>query len=426
MSHFNSLETSPDRHAPAGPPLSAEERARGRRLAITSHPAGMTFSKVLTQDLPTLALVSLGASESLVGLQNFFAPGSHLLQLPTLRSVARFSKRSILIFGQAVAVLGAIPLLFFGTLASLPGDAGVVIALTSFAVVAAGLNVSNTVWFPMLRSYIEPARIGRFFGTLRSGWHLALILYYVAAQRWLAADPGSLAPLFICAWALGIARIGMIARLPERDERTGERIRIREALALIFRERDLRRYLLGVTWEASVRLSVVPFVIVMMQREVGFSTSDVILTTIASFAGGLVSLYLWGHIIDRIGPAPVFRWTSILVSGILLSLLAVGEPGPGTLALLIGFFFANAVLTAGFGVADTHVLFRLTPPDAPARTLVICAVTASAVASLAPVVVGFTLEILLARSEDSLGVYHAFFVVAALVRLPAFLPLRRF
>lgn len=408
------------------PPLSAQERARGRRIAITSHPAGMTYSRVFTQDLPTLALVSLGASESLVGLQNFFVPGFQFLQLPALRAVAKRSKRSILVFGQAISVIAGIPLLFFASLASRGGNEGVLIALASFAVVAAGQNLSNTVWFPMLRAYVEPQRVGRFFGTLRSGWHLALILYYVAAQRWLAANPGDLAPLFGIAWALGSVRIVMIARMPERDERTGERIRIREALALIHDNRDLRRYLFGVTWEAALRVSVIPFVIVMMQREVGFDAADVIVTTVASFAGGLASLYLWGRVTDRIGASPVFLFTSLLTAALYLSLTFVSQPGPTTLALLTGFFFANSVLSAGFGVAETHVLFRLTPPEAPARTLVIAAVAVGSFTSLAPLLVGLGLEQALSDSPDRVGVYHRFFVGAAALRAFAFLPLRRF
>jgi Na+/melibiose symporter-like transporter len=409
-----------------GAPLSSEERARGRRIAITSHPAGMTYSRVFTQDLPTLALVSLGASESQVGLQNFFSPGFQFLQLPALRAVARVSKRSILLFGHALSVVAGVPLLFFATLQSRGGDESVLIALASFAVVAAGQNLSNTVWFPMLRAYVEPERIGRFFGTLRSGWHLALILYYLGAQRWLAANPGDLAPLFAIAWGLGIVRIVMIARMPERDERTGERIHIREAVALIRENPDLRRYLFGVGWEAAVRVSVVPFVIVMMQREVGFEASQVIITTVASFAGGLASLYLWGRITDRIGTRPVFVWTSLLTAALYGSLVFVSEPGPETLALLTAFFFLNSALSAGAGVAETHVLFRLTPPEAPARTLVMASVAVGSFSSLAPLLVGLGLEQALSESTDRIGVYHAFFIAAAAVRALAFLPMRRF
>jgi len=141
-------------------PLDAGQRARGRLLAITSHPAGMTHRMVFTEHLPTLALVALGASETLVGLQQSFVTAGQVLQLPTLRAVGRFSKRRILIFGQTLAVLGGLPLLFFGSLASLPSNQAVAIALASLTVTAAGICVAQTVWFPLLRGYTEPERIG--------------------------------------------------------------------------------------------------------------------------------------------------------------------------------------------------------------------------------------------------------------------------
>jgi len=406
-------------------PLSARERTRGRRLAITSHPFGMTYWMAFTQHMPTLALVTLGASEAIVGLQNSFLPALQALQLPTLRAVGRVSKRRILVLGQIVAVLGGIPMLFFATLASWEGNAKVTIALLSLAVVAAGLQTSNTVWFPLLRGFVEPRRIGTFFGMLRTGWHLALILYYVAAQRWLVFHPGSFAPLFAVAWGCGLLRIFLIAALPERSERTGERIRVREAFALL-RQPLLRRYLIGVSWCAALRMSVVPFAIVMMRREVGFSEADVIVTTVAFFAGGFVSLYLWGRVVDRIGPAPVFLTTTLGMAALLVGLLFLREPGAQGLAFGTVFFFGYSLLSAGFGVADTHVLFGLAPPEAPARTLVVAGVLTNTVAGLAPIAVGLTLDRALAVAESPLAVYHAFFAFAAVAQALVFLPLRIF
>jgi len=405
-------------------PLPADGRARGRRLAIASHPAGMTFYMVFTQQLPTLALVHLGASEASVGLQTSFIFWLQLLQLPVLRAVAHVTKRRILIVGQVLAVLGALPLVLFERLAA--SDFAVAVALLSFALVAAGLNVAQTVWFPMLRGYVEPDAIGRFFGTLRTGWHLALIVYYVAAQRWLDTHPGAFAPLFLVGWVCGLLRIAMIARLPERSERTGERIRVREALALIRENADLRRYLAGTIAFRAVFWSVVPFAIVMLQREVGLSAGAILLTTVSWYAGGLLTLYLWGRVVDRVGPLPVFRWTSIGMGVLIFALIWVEEPGTATLVGVVVFFFALYALAAGFGVADTQVLFRLTPPEAPARMLVVAQVASHVLGGLPPIAVGLVLERALEGADSRLAVYHVFFGGAAVLQALAFLPLRRF
>jgi Na+/melibiose symporter-like transporter len=405
-------------------PLSPDERARGRRLAIASHPAGMTFYMVFTTQLPTLALVHLGASETSVGLQNGFMYAFQLLQLPVLRAVGRYSKRNLLIAGQCFAMAGALPLLFFGRLET--NDSAVPLALLCFALVAVGLNVSQTVWFPLLRGYVEADRIGRFFGALRSFWHLALIVYYLGAQRWLVGHPGAFGELFFFGWLCGVVRIAVVRRLPERSERTGERIRAREALALLRSDRELRAYLIGVTGSHAVRICITPFAIVMMVREVGFSEGDVIATTVAWYAGGLASLYLWGRLVDRVGPEPIFRWTSIGMGVLVLGLILVETPGTRALIGMIGFFFGISALQAGFGVANTHVLFGLAPPDAPARMIVVAQVTEYGVASAAPIAVGFALERWLEGSVAPLAIYHGFFAVAAVLVALAFLPLRRF
>ena len=417
----------PDRPpgAPA-PPLPDEVRARGRRLAITSHPAGMTFTMVFTDYLPTLALVSLGASETLVGLQGGLRSSSAILQLPTLRAVGRFSKKSILIASQILALITALPLLFFGTLAAMGGQDGITIVFASLALTAIAIKVGEAVWFPLLRGYIDPDRIGNFFGTIRSIWHLALILFFGGATFWLAEHEGSFGPLFAVAWALGVVRIAVLVRLPERDERTGERVRMREALALLRHSPLLRRYLLGVSWCSAVRHVVTPFAIVMLRREVGFTSAEVIYMTVAVFAGGLVSLYLWGTVVDRAGPEPVFRWTSIGLGALYLGLLFVNQPGELVLLAMIAFFFAQAVLSAGHGVADTRVLFELTPEDAPARMLVIGSVAAAVLGGSAPIVAGLVLDRLLGTAASPLAVYHGLFTVCAVLQVLSFLPLRAF
>lgn len=412
-------EAGPDS---ALPPLPAHERTRGRRLAIASHPFGMTFAMVFTQPLPTLALLALGASETQVGVQMALVNACLLLQLPTLRLVARVPKRRILVGAHALALLAALPLLDFRALAA---GGGASVALLAFAGVTAAISASNTVWFPLLRAYVEPDRIGRFFGTLRTGWHLTLIVYFLASQAWLAGHPGDFAPLFGLAWTLGLARIALIARLPERSERTGERIRIREAVALA-REPAMRRYLLGVAWGRAAQAATLPFVVTAMRREAGFSEAQVVLTTVALFAGGLASLYLWGRAVDRVGAAPVFRFTALGMGALVLCLVALGGAGPAALAALVAFFFTYSALSAGFGVADTHVLFQLTPSHAPSRALVLGAVCVGSVAGLAPALAGVLLDSALAGASDRLAVYRSFFTAMAAIQALAFLPLRGF
>jgi hypothetical protein len=374
------------------PPLDPRTRARGRRLAIASHPAGMTFRTVFTEWIPTLALVGLGASETVVGLQSAFDPLGHLVQLRVLRSVGRRAKRTLLLLGQGIGVAGAVPLLAYGWLHAAPGPASVAVVLASLAVVTVGIAVTETVWFPLLRSYVEPGQVGRFFGTIRSFWHLTLLL----------------------------------ARLPERSERTGQLIRLRVVIPELRRHPRLRRYLLGVGGQGAIWSATIPFVIVLMRRVVGLSEAQVLMTTVAVYAGGLASLYPWGRIIDAVGPARVFRWTSLGLAACFLSLLGVREPGPWVAVGLTAFFFAAAVLRAGFGVADTHVLFELAPEDSPASLIVVATAVTWLPRGIAPLAVGFALDRILGLGVPPIVPYHGLFVLAAALQALVFLPLREF
>jgi predicted MFS family arabinose efflux permease len=386
----------------------------------------MTFWVAFTEHLPTLLLISLDATAGQIGLQRAFLPGLQLIQLPTLRAISRVSKRAILIAGQLFALGGALPLLLIDVWSG--DDLAITrwLVLLSLALVALGLNVSNMVWFPLLRSYVEAEKTGQFFGLLRSGWCLALMIYYAGAQFWLARHPGEFTPLFVVAFGLGVARVAIIARLPERSERTRERIRAREALALVRDQPKLRRYLIGVALCGAVRTSAFPFVIVMMRREIGFSDAQVMIASFLFYAGGLASLYVWGRICDRVGPAPVFRITSVGMAGLLAMLVMVDQPSASDFGLVLAFWGGFAIFNAGFGLADTQVLFGLTPSGAPARTLVIAGVLTSSVLALAPVGSGLALGQMLEGHRAPIDVYHGFFVIAAIVQLLVVLPLRRF
>lgn len=418
-----------DTRGPRVERLSDEERARGRRLAIMSHPAGNAFAMALSEQLPTLALLALGASESLIGLQSTIKTGSNLLQLPTLRRVARIPKRRILTRGHLLAVVGMLPLLGFSTLhdAAKTGAAWPAwIALASLAIASAGISISNTVWFPMLRAYVDPGRIGRFFGLLRSGWHGALILFYCGAALWLSHAPGHFGPLFGAVFCLGVIRLLLITRMPEQSELSGQAIRVREAFALIRHNPLLRRLVTATATGQALRAAVLPFAMVMLRREIGFSDAQLLATTIASFTGGLVSLYFWGRMIDVRGAAIVFRVSSIGMALLTVSLIVIAHAGPNTFAAAIAFFFCYSILSVGFGVADTHVLFRLTPVESPARTLVAASVSVGLAAAIVPFVVGIALEWGLEATPDRLLVYHVFFAMAASIQALNWWPTRGF
>ncbi len=408
------------------PPLSEPERARGRKLAIAGNAVGLPFTIAFTEQLATLALLSLGASEALIGLQSGLARVLFVLQLPGLRLVSWFSKRSLLLTGHGLALVASAPLVGFAALQTLEPRSAIALVFACLFFTALGISLTELVWFPLLRAYVEPDRIGRFFGAIRTTWHVSVIAFFLGGRAWLALHPAGFGALFGVAWLLGLVRTPLIAGLPERSERSATRIRARDALALVGRDTRLRRYLIGTTGFAALRVSVLPFVLVLLRRELGFSDASVVLTTIALYLGGLVSLYVWGALIDRIGTYVVFRTASLASAALYVGLAFLDGAGSATLPCAIAFFFVQALLAAGFGVADTRVLFELTPPETPAPTIVLSSVAVGVACGLAPLVAGLVLDALLARAADPLAVYRGYFLAAAGLQALTFLPLRAF
>jgi MFS transporter len=282
------------------------------------------------------------------------------------------------------------------------------------------------VWFPLLRAYVEPQRIGRFFGAVRTSWHAAVIVFLVGAHLWLGAHENGFGLLFGVAWSLGLLRLVLVLRLPERSERGGERLRARDALALLRDDFRLRRYTIGVVWAYAVRFAAMPFALVMLRRALGFSNATAIQTTIAHYVGGLASLYLWGAVTDRLGPYVVFRTAALGIGALYLGLAMLEPMGDATRWLAIAFFFSHSVLIAGYAMADTRLVFQLAPPEAPSKVLVVTAVIEGVVCGVAPALAGAVLDPLLARAANPLTVYHGFFAVAAVLVSVSFLPLRVF
>jgi len=404
-------------------PLDAAERAHGRRLVLASHPLGMTHQRVFTAELPTLALVGLGAGDAVIGLQRSFEPLLQVLRLPTLRATVRWPMRRLLLAGQCAAVVLGAPLLGYGWLPGLGSELAIAVAVASLAATSAALAIAQTVWFPLLYHYLEPGQTGRFFGVLRTGWHAALIVYFLGAQRWLAAQPGAFGVLFGVGWLCGALRIVLLARLPERDRPAGAGL-TPPAWREPFRDRRFRRYLVSMGLASAARRASLPFALVWLRRDLGQSDADLAVATVALYAGGLVSLYAWGIVADRAGTGRVFAVTSLGGAAATLGLAGLAGAGSATLAVAIALFLVLAICTAGFEVADTNLLFRIAPSHDPTPMLVMASVTINALNGLAPFAAGLALERTIADGVAPVQAYGGLFALCALVQLVALAPLR--
>lgn len=413
-----------EREAP--PELSPEEQRRGRRLALTSHPFSMTYRMAFMGDLATQALVTLGAGPGAVGAFASLGGFASLLQLLGLRLVDRFGKRRLLIATQALACAASLPLLWFGWLQGLDAPWGWQVAWACLGVTSLALVCGSAAWWPLLHGYVPRSQTGRFFSVLRTLWHLFLIAFFVGCALWLRASPGGFAPLFGLAWSFGLVRIAVLWRAPERAE--GAARPIGSLFGELYRTPALRRYVIGVTLDQAVFRCMAPFTILLLRNHANLGEGQVMVVTVATFAGGMVALLPAGRLVDRLGPRPVLFWTCLVRGALVAGVGAAGIflEGPALVAAVAGLFVGWSFLFQAFGVAEVKVLFELAGEHNPTQlivgSIVVRALFAGAIALLA----GSALELLLRYSlAPPLTLYLWLFAGLALLQAGAALPFLR-
>jgi hypothetical protein len=410
--------------SPADPPLEPQLQRRGRRLAVLSHPFSMTFRLAIVGGLATQALVTLGASAAAVGAQAGLVSFAALIQLPALRLLETTRKRSLLIATQVLALVAALPLVFFAYLSSLEGLA-VPAALVCLAGATLALTAGSAAWWPLLHGYVARSATGRFFAVLRSLWHVALIAFFLGSAWWLDHHPGDFGPLFGVAWVCGAIRVGLVVFFPERVERNV--LSLREVAHKARKVAPFRSYLAGVTLNQIVFRALPPFTILLLRREAGLSEGETLWLTVATFTGGLLALFPAGRVADKVGVRPVLLATCLLRALLVLGLAgaALSFSGRPLLYAACGLFLTWAFLTSAFGVAEVKLLFSLAGESSPSGVIVISVVIRSVIAGLVALCVGFALDALITAGIAAIPVYVGFFVLAAGVQGCAALPFRR-
>jgi MFS transporter, UMF1 family len=124
----------------------------------------------------------------------------------------------------------------------------------------------------------------------------------------------------------------------------------------------LARFLIGRVFYTDAVNTVITFMGIYVTQEVGFTTAQAILVMLVATGFAVPGGYIWGHVVDRIGPkrtldyvlglwVVVFSWAALI--GFLNLPAASFWPVPVMAGLALG----------GTWASDRPYMLRLTPPD---------------------------------------------------------------
>jgi MFS family permease len=299
-------------HPGVGRPLSEREVRSSLRTNIVAGSLGMWWAAAtFGMPLPML-MESLGATGVLIGLVTTVRQITMLAQIPGAVYCERLAERKrfwaiTAILHRAVWFLPALlPWMFPAMDPRLP-------VLIVFTVALSDLlaNAGTASWFSWMAELVPERTAGKFWGT-RQSVLTASGLVAAAAMGWVLdafpapSEPGGgfvgFSIVFAIAASLGIADIVLHLRVSEPRPTPAPRHRpLAERLIAPLRDADFRRLTFAMgAWNFSVGLAG-SFGAIYLKRDFGVSYSQLSWLFIAASLGAVVSGFVIGYLVDRLG-----------------------------------------------------------------------------------------------------------------------------
>lgn len=382
----------------------------------------LSFQPVLSSPM-VLYAKSLGASATVLGLLAGMMPLLVITQLPAARFVGRVGYRKFVLNGWTARVA----MIFFIAAVPLTGrflDAPTMLIL--LLALLLGLNVSRGIssaaWLPWVTELIPPALRGRHFARDQACMNGASFVAFAFAALMLGTNPtpARFAIVFAFSAITGAISLPYLKRVPDAPpppEAAGASGPV-PWLQLASHPPFRRLLELNVAWSIAYG-GVLTFVVKFLKDGPGLSDRHILLLMSVSFTGGLLSPWLMGPRLDRLGSRPMLSLT--MATGVLIGLgwwLVAARVSSAatavTLPLIVGIGLVNAL----FSAANNRLAMQLAPPLGRDHFFAIFMVVWQLTLGLSPVLWGLLLDGLGTWEVAAFGVaWNRFSVYFALVAL---------
>lgn len=281
--------------------------------------------------------------------------------------------------------------------------------------------VLAVVWNGWMHDLV-PARLrGRYFSQRNrfcQGSTLVFVLSAGIVLSWGEYSARTFQGIIAVACLCRVASLFYFARMPDRRPATPVRpappLPLNAQFAVLRRSRSLLLFIaFGAVWSFAANCFG-PFYYVFMFEELDFSGVQVGMLATLTALGGILSLSVWGSLIDRYGNKACLVVALALWQGqnYLWCIIT-----PANSAILYGMWFWGGALSAGFILGQFTILLKLIPSEARSLAIGFNLAVTSVVAALSPIIGGEVLARLLALGYAPLDVYHLVFLLQPTVAL---------
>ncbi len=258
-------------------------------------------------------------------------------------------------------------------------------------------SVSETASFPWFKMVIPSSMRGRFgaIGGMVSTFasiFISLISAYIIDQG--GSGLGRFILLFSIAVTLGYLSIAMYTQVPqEATMQTANESATFADLRLVFKDREFFNYMLGVTFVSIGGVSIISFIPLFMEKEIGLSEGRVVALSIGTHVGALLTSYLWGWTADRYGSKPIMQ-TGISFMWLLPVLwITLPANSPLSFPLAIVAAFVTGIATLAWQIGWTRYIYNNTPESNQTPYMTLFFAWWGIALGIGPVLAGQILEI---------------------------------
>lgn len=274
--------------------------------------------------------------------------------------------------------------------------------------------VFGVVWNGCMHDLV-PARLrGRYFSQrnrISQGATLAFVLSTGCVLAWGDYSARAFQAIIGVACVCRVASLYYFSQIHGRqptDQEASVRIPLLVQLSVVRRSHSLLLFIaFGAVWSFAANCFG-PFYQIFLFEQLNLSGFRVSILSTLSALGGILSLPVWGGLIDRYGNKACMAvalglW---MLQSFLWCIIT-----PANCTILYGMFFWGGFLGAGFVLGQFTMLLKLIPPEARSLAIGLNLAVPSTVAALSPVVGGQVLGWMLNQGYAPLDVYHAAFLV---------------
>lgn len=314
--------------------------------------SGMVGEAALTDSAMIVLFVGmLGAGEFVAMLGTAILPLlSGLCVLPMAYWVMRIGSRRMSLrsaAGAGLCYLLALSSPFFKG-AAVPVY---LTALAGFAILQAGFVGG---WFPLLDTFLSPARRPLYFGRTRFLQQICLMLFLGGLSLCLGRTPtlGAVQAGMLAGCLFFWGRFAGIARLPHFPEDCHAGRGWLASLRVTLKNRELLAYVLYQGGLNGAVYSVFPLTMLLLKNSWQAAGNRLLLVSALSLTGMLAGYLLAARLLQRLGCRSLLAWLHAVHLAVLGGLLAIGGTGPaawpvvGILLVLYNFALAAASVTA--------------------------------------------------------------------------------